>query len=93
MSTSAPQSGSSTERPALATAISDLRRELAALDAGDPAARSRIESLLSALEADGPHAPGVHDSLSDSLREFEVQHPRLTSALERVLLALSSMGI
>jgi hypothetical protein len=75
-------------------AIAELRQELAALDAGDTSARARIEPLLAKLEAQaGAEHHAARESIGDAVREFEVQHPTLTAALERVLLALSSMGI
>lgn len=78
----------------LGIAIAELRRELAALDAGDSAARARIEQLMAQIEGQLHEAPeSLQQSFADTIREFEVEHPRLTAALERVMLALSSMGI
>ena len=35
----------------------------------------------------------VEDEVKEVLTEFEVSHPRLTGVLDRILLALSSLGI
>ena len=33
------------------------------------------------------------DSLRDHIEQFEVEHPRLTGALNRIMVSLSNIGI
>lgn len=82
----------------LGEALDRLRAELADLTLQDPQ-RQRIEELISGIEYqlahadDRSHGAQLRGSLADSIDQFEVEHPRLTLALNQIISALSSMGI
>lgn len=84
------------EQP-LRAALDQLRTELARV--GDPAARARLQALCADVEHQlargGDAAQGSHlkDSIKASIDQFEVEHPRLTLALNQIIASLSSMGI
>ncbi|MDD3763376.1 MAG: DUF4404 family protein [Nevskiales bacterium] len=84
--------------PHLQKAIDELRTELEALPSDAPG-RERLVALLEQVEAHAasdqgtvPHEPLV-DGLDAAVTEFEVEHPRATALLQRIVSALSSMGI
>lgn len=79
--------------------IAALREAVEALGAGDDAAKARIEQLIADLErhvdnpGDAAHRSSVNAALPKLVEQFEVSHPQLTEVLNRVLVALSGMGI
>ncbi len=84
--------------PQLQKAVDELRDELEQLPADAPG-RERLRTLLENVEAHlaSEDAPILHQPLVDGLNaavtEFEVEHPRATAVLQRIVSALSSMGI
>jgi hypothetical protein len=83
----------------LTEALEKLRLEIAALDTADEASRHKLEQLVQDLEKklENPTDTELHEDLSDQLKdsmlEFEVSHPRLTSIMNDIMMKLSNMGI
>jgi type II secretory pathway component PulM len=81
----------------LRAALDQLRAELGRV--GDPVARARLQALVADVEAqlarggDAAQGSDLKDSLRASIDQFEVEHPRLTLALNQIIASLSSMGI
>lgn len=79
--------------------LEQLRGELDALEQGDGAANERLHALCSRLEhrLANPHEDNEDEELMNTVRDaltrYEVEHPRLTEILNRVMLTLGSMGI
>ena len=77
----------------LHTSLDRLRAELKQLDSGDAAARQHIEQLLTEIESHVAGAGGVQRktvvaNISDTIRRFEVEHPRVTAYLGEIAAAL-----
>ena len=77
--------------------VSLLREELKRAQAGDPGALSHMGPLLSDLDQAlaGPEEQdaGLRERLEAHIREFEVEHPRLTAILNDVMVSLGNLGI
>lgn len=79
--------------------LKQLRAEVEQLGTRDPTGRARLQALIEDLEGQLDAAPDetgqadLLDSLPDTLRQLEVEYPRLTAILGRVASTLSSMGI
>jgi len=78
--------------------LSDLRREMSALDVGDEDARERLDRLILDIEArtknpDAAADEGLGGQLKASVLKFEVSHPRLAGVINDVVDKLSAMGI
>jgi hypothetical protein len=77
--------------------LTQLRQELAASDTGDPETRERVQAAAEAIEAWLERAEEPEGGLGDRLREaavrFEGEHPSLAATLQRVVDALSDLGI
>lgn len=84
-------------RERLRETLNDLHGELERTDADDPEARERVRAAAEALDAWLEGAEEPDDSLGDRLREavarFEGEHPTLAATLQRVVDALSDLGI
>ena len=84
-----------TER--LRETLQELRAELARSDAGDAETRESVQATALEIDAwlERPEPP--EESWSDRLRigvaRFEKEHPRLAATLQRVVDALSDLGI
>jgi len=77
----------------LHTSLDRLRAELKQLDSGDAAARQHIEQLLTEIESHVAGAGSVQRktvvaNISDTIRRFEVEHPRVTAYLGEIAAAL-----
>ena len=83
----------------LTQALEKLRLEIAALDTADEESRHKLERLVEDLEQklENPEDTEFHedltDRLKDSMLEFEVSHPRLTSIMNDIMVKLINMGI
>ena len=83
----------------LSRALEKLRLEIGALDTADEKSRRKLEQLVADLESklENPEDTELHEDLTDQLRdsmlEFEVSHPRLTSIMNDIMMKLSNMGI
>ena len=78
----------------LQTSLDRLRSELQHLESGDAATRQHIEQLLTEIES---HVAGAGDArrrgtvmanISDAIRRFEVEHPKVTAYLGEIAAAL-----
>jgi len=87
--------------PELHEALEKLHQELEGADDLDDESRQRLQHLMgdirTALERQPPVAEGEDESLfeqlSESIQEYEISHPGLTSALQHALDILSGAGI
>jgi predicted transcriptional regulator len=83
----------------LSRALEKLRLEIEALDTADEESRRKLEQLVADLESklENPEDTELHEDLAEQLRdsmlEFEVSHPRLTSIMNDIMMKLSNMGI
>ena len=82
----------------LQESLSALQAQLEKLDGADPAARARVEALLSDIERqieapDDEAHTGIVGRLQSAIEHFEVEHPQLTGVLNRIMMTLSDMGI
>lgn len=78
--------------------VSLLRTELDRARAGDPDALSQMGPLLVDLEGalgdeGGADAAGLRERVERHVREFEVEHPRLTAILNDLMVSLGNLGI
>ena len=75
-----------------------LRAEIKKLDEDDEAIKRRMKRLVADLERqldseDSEHEPQLIEGLRSSIEHFEVEHPRLTAVLNRIMVSLSNIGI
>ena len=83
----------------LSNSLAQLRTEIRALRDDEEPAKTRMSRLVADLERQLDDAGDAerHSQLVENLRQhieqFEVEHPRLTGVLNRVLVALSDLGI
>ena len=76
-----------------------LRAEIRKLGDEDDAIKQRMKRLVADLERklhdseDSKHEPHLVEGLRENIERFEVEHPRLTSVLNRIMVHLSNMGI
>ena len=87
-------------RKQIEQSLEQLRAELDALGDESGPARERLEKLVGEIdkELEGIEAEtAAHESLIERLRhhveEFEVEHPRVTSIVNDIMVTLSNMGI
>lgn len=78
--------------------LQQLRSELDVLGDSAPEVRTRLLSLVEDLEEQLGSLPREDNPLSlEYLRQlaedFEVEHPRITSLVNRILVTLSNMGV
>ncbi len=75
-----------------------LHQEVAALDSSSTEEKARLEGLISEIEAVlDKDEPEEHASLVNSFRgkliEFESEHPTASGVIQRLMQALSDMGV
>ena len=86
-------------REQLHESLTALRAALAEFGSGDAEKRTRIESLIAALERqidapdDSAAGAEINAELPTLVGQFEVEHPRLTAILNDLMVTLSGMGI
>lgn len=85
-------------RHELRATLDKLRAEVAELRFRDPRDRERMQALIAGLErqlrrSDEAGREELLDLTSQTLKQFEVEHPNLTALLSRIVSALSAMGI
>ena len=79
--------------------IERLRQDLQQLGPVNQEVRGDVELLIASVESHldlpgQPPAPmALLEALKAKIRQFEVEHPRLTASLEQLLGTLSSSGI
>ena len=83
----------------LNTLLEQLRVELDAAEHAEAADRERLEGLVGSLRHRLEHPREDNEDqellerLTDALTRYEVEHPRITDVLNRITLALGSMGV
>lgn len=76
-----------------------LRVALHEFDVGDQQARTRLDTLIAALERqmqtpnDAAASASLIANLPKAIEQFESEHPRLTAILNDLMVTLSGMGI
>ncbi|MBI2801426.1 MAG: DUF4404 family protein [Gammaproteobacteria bacterium] len=76
-----------------------LRVALHEFEVGDQQARTRLDSLIAALERqiqtpnDTAASARLIANLPNAIEQFESKHPRLTAILNDLMVTLSGMGI
>ena len=86
-------------REELKRSLDRLRAEIGKLGEDDEAIRRRMQRLVAGLERqlertdDEEEDEQLLDTVRDYIEQFEVEHPRLTGTLNRVMVALSNLGI
>ncbi len=74
--------------------VAKLREEIAKAQAGTPGALAHLDPLLAELDsALHAPAPGLRERVEAQIREFEVEHPRLTGILNDEMTSLGNLGI
>ena len=87
------------EREDLQESLEGLRSEIRKLGEDDEPIKSRMRGLVADLERqldedeDYDEPEHLIESARDYIEQFEVEHPRLTGMLNRVMVALSNLGI
>ena len=83
----------------LKDSLATLQTELEQLDDTNTETKERINELISEIEQqlENPEDAERSDSLLEDIHKhielFEVEHPRITGILNRIMMALSDMGI
>lgn len=86
------------DRKAVEAAIKRLQDEHTQSHYRDPQSQAHAEQLIADLQRqlnhpDGHAAEDLRERIVLAIREFEVEHPKLTAALGQIASALSGMGI
>jgi hypothetical protein len=74
-------------------ALFNLRKEIEQLSTSNPETRLRLETLLADLEqrleaTEDEHQLHLIEDLKEAISQFEVEHPRITSILNELMVAL-----
>lgn len=85
------------ESERLRETLNELRAELADSDTGDAETRARVQAAADELEAwleraEEPEG-GLRDRMREAVTRFEEEHPTLSATVQRVVDALSDLGI
>lgn len=87
------------DRKALEAALKQLQQEHAQSRYRDPQSQLRTQQLIADLKYQLQHPDSVeaqadlHQRVTEAIREFEIEHPKLTAAFSQIVSALSGMGI
>lgn len=77
----------------------DLQKEIHRLEVEDESTKERLNKLTSEIEhlLDNPddtkHNLALVQNLQMHTKQFEIEHPRVTSVLNQIMVTLSNMGI
>ncbi len=74
--------------------LGELRSQSTQLD--NTESSHRLESLVASIETSGglrEKRHGLIEEIRSAIEHFEVEHPRIAEDLNRILIALSNMGI
>ncbi len=82
----------------LQQSLQALQDEVDKLDTAHEEVRDRATRLIDDIEKqlDSPHdidSESVIDHIRSLIEKFEVEHPRITGIMNRIMMALSDMGI
>lgn len=87
------------DKEELHLSLESLHDEVNRLDIADETGRQRINHLISELEKqiENPdnteQRNNLRNKVTNLIEDFEVEHPRITETLNRIMLSLSDMGI
>ncbi len=86
-----------TDKNQLNEALQALRNEIDNLNT-DESRKQSLNALADQVEqqfddSSNPENQGLIESLEETISEFEVEHPALTSIINRLLVTLGNMGI
>ncbi len=87
-----------TDKNQLNEALQALRSEIQSLDTDESRKQSLndlADKIEQQLEDSSPATKnhGLTETLEETISEFEVEHPDLTSIINRILVTLGNMGI
>ena len=77
----------------------DLRTEINKLEENDESTKERLNNLTSEIERllenpdDTKHNLALVQNLQMHTKQFEIEHPSVTSVLNQIMVTLSNMGI
>ena len=86
-------------REELQNALDSLQSEIDRLDSTDHAVKERLTHLIADVEheLDQPETRTddtvAQETIANLIEQFEMEHPRITETLNRIMVALGSMGI
>lgn len=81
-------------REEIRESLEQLRTEVHQLDSGDQHVRERVDEIIDELEHqlenpdDAAHRGNVVESVRKATEQFEVEHPRITSILNQIMVTL-----
>ena len=89
------------EKDTLNESLAKLRDELSSVSAVDDSSRETLQRLDNDIhrilrnegEVPAEHHASLRESLQDSVEFFEASHPTITIMIERLIKALTDMGI
>ena len=87
------------DREEMEESLDGLRAQIRKLGKDDEPVKRRMRRLVADLErqledsGDSERHGLLLDSLREYIEQFEVEHPRLTGALNRIMVSLSNIGI
>ncbi len=87
------------DKDELYKSLEALQEEINRLEVSDEAGRERIKHLISDLEIqienpdDSEQTETLVNKIPKLIEHFEVEHPRITETLNRIMVTLSDMGI
>ena len=79
-------------RRELTELLAQLEQEVGALSTERPDRAARLNAAARDSK-DGENLDGVVSDLQSAVKEFEIEHPRLTQAINRIATTLSNLGI
>lgn len=83
----------------LQKSVEGLRSEMNRIGEGKERKKEQIQELINDLEnhiqnpGDKEHSQKIADSLPDLIKEFEMEHPKLTRIMNDILVILGNAGI
>ncbi len=78
--------------------INRLKEEVACLPDNDVDARSRLDGIITELQAqfgdeETPNSPTLTTNIQDTIHQLEARHPDATTVLNNIMMTLANMGI
>lgn len=79
--------------------LEKLRSEVNAVSKEDTNTREKLNSLINDIEkrvaepGDEAHHKSLIQNITDTINQFETDHPRATAILNDIMVSLSNMGI
>ncbi len=86
-------------REEVQASLDELNREIEHLDVADNATRERLTQLVTTIEKQldpedmGDPVEPASEHVASLIEQFEVEHPRITETLNRILTILGESGI